>query len=306
MSKPAINLQALANTSFAINLALALGQGLPSVIGRPLAKLVADGIVRQPGSQLVKVLRTNLWAASGCTLSATELDHQVQQVFRKHIRSLWDFYHNLNRPKKVMEMVSFSPKFQALFDQSRVDMQPRLFLTVHTSNFELAGRVLALRGLEFQILSMPQPPSGYKLQNKIRRESGMEVTPMSVEAFQKARERLRQGGTVLTGIDRPLAQTRHKVRFFGRPALLPVAYVQLALQTGAPMILVACVSTPDGSYELTCTDPVIAQPNPDRDLELISNAEAVLQKAEEIIRPRPTDWCMFYPIWPELEDDVPL
>lgn len=305
MSKPNINLQALANTSFAINLALALGQGLPSFIGRPLAKLVADAIVRQPGSQLVKVLRTNLWVASGCTLTATELDLQVRQVFRKHIRSLWDFYHNLNRPNKVKEMVGFSPKFQALFDQASEDGQARLFLTVHTSNFELAGRVLALRGLEYQILSVPQPPSGYKLQNKIRRDAGMEITPMSVEAFQSARERLRRGGTVLTGIDRPLAQTRHKVRFFDRLALLPVAYVQLALQTGAPMIVVACVSKPDGGYEVTCTDPVIAQAYPDRDLELINNAEAVLQKAEEIIRPRPTDWCMFYPIWPELEDSTP-
>lgn len=305
MSKPKLNLQALANTSFAINLALALGQGLPSFIGRPLAKLVADAIVRQPDSQLVKVLRTNLWAASGCTSSAAELDLQVRQVFRKHIRSLWDFYHNLNRPNKVKEMVSFSPNFQPLFDLASGDGQARLFLTVHTSNFELAGRVLALRGLEFQILSMPQPPSGYKLQNKIRRDAGMEITPMSVEAFQSARERLRRGGTVLTGIDRPLAQTRHKVRFFNRPALLPVAYVQLALQTGAPMIVVACVSKPDGGYEVTCTDPVIAQTNPDRDMELIINAEAVLKKAEEIIRPRPTDWCMFYPIWPELENEVP-
>jgi KDO2-lipid IV(A) lauroyltransferase len=306
MSKPNLNLQALANTSFATNLALTLGQLLPSFIGRPLAKMVADAIVRQPGSQMVRVLRTNLWVASEYTLSAAELDQQVHQVFRKHIRSLWDFYHNLNRPKKVVELVSFSPKFQALFDQARVDHQPRLFLTVHTSNFELAGRVLALRGLEYQILSVPQPPSGYQVQNKFRRDVGMEVTPMSVEAFQKARERLRHGGTVLTGIDRPLAQTRHKVRFFGRPALLPVAYIQLALQTGAPMILVACVSKPDGSYELTCSDPVIAEPNSDRDQELISNAEAVLAKAEEIIRPRPTDWCMFYPIWPELDEAVPL
>ena len=146
MSKPNLNLQALANTSFATNLALALGQLLPSFIGRALAKVVADAIVRQPGSQMVRVLRTNLWVASGYTLSAAELDLQVHQVFRKHIRSLWDFYHNLNRPKKVVELVSFSPKFQALFDQARVDHQPRLFLTVHTSNFELAGRVLALRG----------------------------------------------------------------------------------------------------------------------------------------------------------------
>ncbi len=306
MTRPKINLQNLANTRFAIAAALALGQGLPSFIGRPLARVVADGITRNQDSAMVRALRTNLWVASGGTSSAEALDQQVQQTFRNHIRSLWNFYHNLNRPKKVLELVEFAPMFQAVFDQAKQDKQPRLFVAVHTSNFEMAGRALALRGLEFQILSYPQPPSGYQLQNKIRQESGMEVTPMSVEAFQKARERLRNGGTVLTGVDRPLAQSRHMVRFFDRLAPLPVAYVQLALQTGAPIIVVACISKPDGSYSLICTDPVIARPDPDRDVEMVSNTEAVLKHAEEVIRPRPTDWCMFYPVFPDAEREVPV
>jgi len=110
---------------------------------------------------------------------------------------------------------------------------------------------------------------------------------------------------VLTGLDRPLADTRLKVQFFGRPSPLPVAYVQLALQTGAPIIVVACVTKPDGRYDLTCAPPFYPQPNSDRDLELVTNAEMALRQAEEIIRPRTSDWCMFYPIWPELENKVP-
>ncbi|MBA4399763.1 MAG: hypothetical protein C0396_07855 [Anaerolinea sp.] len=306
MTRTKINLQNLANTRFAIAAGLALGKGLPNFIGRPLAHLIADGISRNRGTAMVRALRTNLWVASGCTLNADALDLQVRQTFRKHLRSLWDFYHNLNRPNKVLDMVDFEPSFQALFDQAKEDKLPRLFVTVHTSNFEMAGRALALRGLEYQILSFPQPPSGYQLQNKIRQESGIEVTPMSVEAFQKARERLRNGGTVLTGVDRPLAQSRHLVRFFGRLAPLPVAYVQLALQTGAPIIIVACISRPGGRYGLICSEPIIARAGSDRDIELVSNAEVVLRAAEDIIRPRPTDWCMFYPVFPEAESEAPV
>jgi len=304
MNRKKINLQNLANTSFAISTGLALGQLLPNVLGKWLALRVADGITRHPESGMVRALRTNLWVASGMSLTTAELDDLVKQTFRKHVRALWAYYHNLKRPKKVLSLVEFDRTFQTLFDQARGDRQPRLFLTVHTSNFDMAGRALALRGLEFQILSAQQPPSGYQLQNKIRMDAGMEVTPMSVESFQKARQRLRQGGTVLTGADRPLPQARLLPRFFNRPAPLPVAYVQLALQTGAPIILVACVSKP-GGYEIICTDPVIPQPYPDRDQELVANTEAVLQKAEEIIRPRLTDWCMFYPIWPELDQSAP-
>lgn len=305
MTRSKINLQTLANSSFGTKAGLAIGRGLPSWLGRPLARLAAEIIARQKYSGMVRALRTNLWVANDCRLNGKELDQLSLKAWRKHTRALWDFYHYMDRPKKVLQMVDFSPEFQAVFDQAKEDTQPRLFVTVHTSNFELAGRALALRGLKFQILSYPQPPGGYQIQNQIRQESGIEMTPMSLEAYQKARERLRNGGTVLTGLDRPLAETRHKVQFFGRPSPLPVAYVQLALQTGAPIIVVACVTKPDGRYELTCTPPVIPQPNNDRDRELVSCAEMALSHAEDIIRPQTSDWCMFYPIWPELENEVP-
>lgn len=305
MTRSKINLQTLANSSFGTKAALAIGRGLPSWLGRPLARLAAEIIARQKYSGMIRALRTNLWVANGSSLTGPELDRLTLQTWRKHTRALWDFYHYMNRPKKVLQMVDFTPEFQTVFDQAKADNHPRLFVTVHTSNFELAGRALALRGLKFQILSYPQPPGGYQIQNRIRQESGIEMTPMSIEAFQKARERLRGGGTVLTGLDRPLAETRLKVQFFGRPSPLPVAYVQLALQTGAPIIVVACVTKPDGRYDLTCAPPFYPQPHSDRDLELISNAEMALKNAEEIIRPRTSDWCMFYPIWPELESEVP-
>lgn len=306
MSRAKIDFQTLLNSRFGTSAALAVGRGLPSWLGKPLARLTADVLAGRKGNSLVRGLRANLWVATGCTLNSEELDRLVVQTFRRHTRSLWDFYHNLSRPNKVLELVDFSPQFQQLFDQAREDRQPRLILIVHTGNFELAGRSLALRGLDFQILSFPQPPGGYQLQNKIRQESGIESTPMSVEAFQKARDRLRRGGTVLTGVDRPLADSRRKVQFFGRPAPLPVAYVQLALQTGASMVVAACVSKPGGRYEIISMPPVEALSYGERDADLVRNAEAILQMAEQIIRPRPTDWSMFYPIWPEIEKEIPV
>jgi len=305
MSREIINLQSIANSRFGTNAALAIGRGLPFWIGRPLARLAADIIAGQKDSGMLRALRTNLWVSNDCKPTGKELDQMVLATFRKHTRSLWDFYHHLNRPNKVLEMVGFAPEFQEIFEKAKNDPQPRLFVTVHTSNFELAGRALALRGLDFQILSFPQPPGGYQIQNRIRRESGIDMTPMSPEAFQKARERLRRGGTVLTGADRPLAQSRLLVNFFGRPSPLPVAYVQLALQTGALIYVVACVSKPGGKYEVMNMPPIIPQTHPERDTELVSNAELVLNHAEQIIRPRTTDWCMFYPIWPDLENEVP-
>jgi hypothetical protein len=87
-------------------------------------------------------------------------------------------YHNPNRPNKVKEMVSFSPKFQALFDQASGDGQRGCSYGAPAILSWLVGVGIA----RIRPTSMPQPPSGYKLQNKIRRRR--QITPMSVEAFK--------------------------------------------------------------------------------------------------------------------------
>lgn len=299
MSKRNFSLQDLANSRLGIGFALAVGKFTPRWLGYRIADLGARLAAAQRGSSLVQALRNNQWVISGGQLSGPELDQAVYQVLRSNGRCLYDFYHNLERPKEVLRLVTFDPQFQHVFDLAKSGSNPTLFVIPHLSNFDLAGRSLALRGLNFQVLSFPQPPGGYQLQNRLRMEAGMEVTPMSIEAAQKAKERLRGGGVVLTGLDRPLQATKRYPRFFGRPAALPVAYVHLALQTQAPIIVVACVSQEPGKYTVVSRPPVIPQPHPNREVGLLENAEAVLREAEVLIRQYPRQWSMFYPVWPE-------
>jgi KDO2-lipid IV(A) lauroyltransferase len=47
------------------------------------------------------------------------------------------------------------------------------------------------------------------------------------------------------------------------------------------------------------------EPLPDRGAAILSNAEKVLQAAEAYIRQAPQQWSMFFPVWPDIMDQVP-
>lgn len=304
-TSPKISLTNLTNSRFGVAFALALARYTPRWLGYSIARNIARLIASQRSSAQVQAIRANQWVVSGETLSARDLDQRVKTVLTRLSRCLYDFYRNNDRPGEVMRLVSFSPEFQALFDRQMTGKGGALFIAPHMGNFDLGGRALALHGLKLQVLSYPQPPGGYQWQNQIRLEGGLDVTPMSISALQKAKERLRAGGVVLTGPDRPLKETRYFPRFFDRPAPLTVAYIQLALQTGVPISVVACVSRPDHTYQLVCQPEYYPQAHPDREYELVSNAEAVLKQAAELILRDPSQWAMSYPVWPEALKQVP-
>jgi len=298
-------LQSLIYSRFAVALGLGISQALPPRYGYRLADWGARLVASRKRSAIVRAIRINQWVVRGENLSASELDRAVHQVLTLHARGLYDYFHNLNRPDEVLRLVSFSPDFQTLFDRLLNGGGPALLVTPHMSNFDLAGRALALRGLRFQVLSYPQPPGAYRWQNRLRQESGMEVTPISMSALQQARARLQAGGVVLTGLDRPVSETRYMPRFFGRPAALPVFYVRLALQLGLPVWVVACMKIAHQEYQIVVRPPVTMRSFDNLEEALVKNAEAVLQEAEALIRQAPEQWAMFYPVWPEVEAALP-
>ena len=300
-----MNIQKLINSRFGTGLALWIGNTTPAWLGYRVANLAARWISSQRNLPMVRAVRANQWVVSGGTLGAESLDEVVLAVFKSNTRALYDFYHNLERPKKSLEMMDFDPDFQRMFDKMKSGQFPAVAIAPHLSNFDLGGRALGQRGLSLQILSIPQPPGGYQWQNRIRQNWGLELTPMSGESVQKARDRLRHGGVVLTGFDRPLGEVKIKPRFFGRSSALPVAYLSLALQTQVPLVIVAVIPNGKGAYQLIGLPPIEVEAKKDRDETLLYNAEKVLAVAEPLIRQYHRSWSMFYPVWPEALEEMP-
>lgn len=180
-----------------------------------------------------------------------------------------------------------------------------MIVAPHLSNFDLAGRAMALHGYPILALSYPRPPGGYQWQNQMRQEFGIDIQPMSFESMRAARERLKNHGLVLTGMDRPMESSNHQPRFFGHPAPVPVTYINLAAQSGADFVVVACRSTARGKYVVDCSDVIPFFADKDTNRQYLINAERLLSEAEIMIRRAPEQWSMFYPVWPWALDRMP-
>jgi KDO2-lipid IV(A) lauroyltransferase len=282
-----------------------LGRIISPSAGYRLADFLAGLIVLFQRSHIVQSVRANQWLITGQKLKKKELDQITLDTFRHTAQCLYDLYHYLPYPQQVLQMVTLSEKLKKLVTERSQGRQGTIFIAPHMSNFDMAGRALALHGYRIQVLSYPQPPGGYQWQNKLRQDYGIEITPMSTESLRAAKALLRNGGAILTGMDRPLDNANYSPRFFGYPAKLPVSYVRLGIQTNSPVVVVACTSNGRGKYTVDCSDLISMKPYADVNSEIVKNAEKALVQAEKFIMNAPYQWSMFYPVWPWSLEKMP-
>ena len=275
-----------------------LGKILPPRIGYPFSEWLGRLISSRRGNRLVQSVRANQWVASGKKLNANQLDEITRRTFEHTADCLYDLYHNLTHPERILKMVTLNPKSQRILNERKTARNGTLILIPHLSNFDLAGYALALYGFSLLVLSYPNPTGSYQWQNKFRREFGVEVLPLSLESMRIARGRLQNNGLVLTGLDRPMESSNHQPLFFGYPAPLPVTHVNLAARSGADFLVASCRSSARGKYVVECSDVIPFLPQRDKDQEYLPNAEYLLKEAERMIRHAPDQWSMFYPVWP--------
>ncbi len=301
-----MTLQSIINSRLGIGLILGLGKLIPPSLGYRLADWAAKKISSQKDSQMVRSLRANQWIVSGKKLNAEELDAQVLNTFRHIAHVQYDLYHNLDNHQATLKRMILSPKLKELLKSRMGGSEGTLILAPHLSNFDLAGRAMALNGFnKIFALTYPQPSGGYQWQNHLREEIGINLAPMSTESMRQAKALLKEGGLVISGVERPLPESKYYPKFFDYPAPLPVFYVRLALQTDSAVVVVACVGTPEENYSLECSDLIYLQPYDDPMKEIESNAETVLKVAETFIRAHPEQWAMAYPVWPFALDQMP-
>lgn len=300
-------MQKMINSRAAIGLALAIGRLVPPSVGYPLARFAARRIGSRRNSSMVRAARANQWVAGGESLSADELTRAVQDTFSHTAHCLYNLYHNLNDGAAMLKLVEFDSRAMRLIADARAAKQPAVIVGLHLSNFDFIMRAAAGQGLRVLGIAVAESgaDSGYAWQNELRRSVGVEVMPASLSAVREAVQRLKQGETVVTGVDRPLPDAKHRLQFFGRPARLSVMHVHLALRAKVPIFVAAGIMRSDGKYHITVSDPITMRAYPDRKKEIVRNAEEVLSVAESFIRQAPRQWAMFHPVWPEVMDIMP-
>jgi lauroyl/myristoyl acyltransferase len=292
-----LDLGGLTTHPIGIGLAAVIGRLLPLRSGISLANWLGDRFANRPEAPDVRAVRFNQQILAQGQLSAAELDERVRAVFRNAARGVVEVLHYEHRPKAMLQCIDADETMRGYIRLTQEQKHRVVFVSPHTGNYDLAGRCLGLMGLQALVLAEPTPRADYNYQNRHRRQTGLTIHTISMEALRMAAEFLEEGGSVLTGVDWPVAEKRYRPRFCGRPSLLPTAHVRLAVKAGAPVIVVACHRRPDGKYHIASSEPIPMEMKSSITDTILSNTETVLEVVEQHIRYDPAQWLMYRPIW---------
>ena len=290
------------NSKFAVQFSILIGKYLPKETGHWFARKLAGMIGSFKNLEINRSIRANQFIANGEVSSRAELVKLNKAVLQHAGHCYYDLHHYIDKEKKLEELVPLTAPMREFI---RLSNQKRGFLVVapHLSNFDLVVSRLVSEGFKGKVLSYANPGSGYQLQNEIRASYGLDLTPISdPEVSATMISYLKSGGVMATAIDRPLPdrKKKHYVKFFGRPSPLPVGYITTALAAEVPIITVTAIMEENGNYGFRLSEPIELKKYQDKLDSLFLNAERVLLKVEEFIRLAPSQWLMYYPVWPDL------
>ncbi|MCP4167695.1 MAG: lysophospholipid acyltransferase family protein [Chloroflexi bacterium] len=294
-------LQDFINSAGALRLGLVVGGSVPPRLGYAMANMITGILGRRRRSTMMRTMHDNFRVVLGATASEEQIGSVARAALRNAGRCNYDLYHTLAKGKQAaLDAVTFSPRVESYLAGYKDTDRGHLIVSAHISNFDMAGLAFATRDVPLQVLTWPSPTSGYDMQNEIRRSWGLDITPVSVPALRQALRRLRAGGLVITGVDRPdPGGAGEALMFFGRPAYLPTGHVRLALQAQVPITVVVvrhdanCLHT----YVVDVETTLELEQKGDRQEMILHNAQRVLAVLETAIRRHPEQWTMFYPVW---------
>jgi lauroyl/myristoyl acyltransferase len=300
-----IDLQQIINNPFAVNLAFFLGRRIPPGIGYPLCNFIGDWIARRRDSNVTQAVRANQWVARGANSEQTALDGAVRETLRNNIRDLYHLYHYVENPEATQRLIQLNSLAHDLIGRPEFAERGLVIVGLHLSGFDLILQSICRQGLKAMVLTIPDPQGGRLIEYEMRKKTGMNLIPASLNTLRQAVKHLKRGGIVLTGMDHPVPDPKYHPIFFGHAASLPTHYISLALKAHVPVVIMAAVYQADGKYHVLSSEPIEMECDSDRGREILRNAETSLKQAERFIRLAPQQWNVPMPIWPQLLGNVP-
>lgn len=295
------------NSIIGLKLGFTIARFTPSWLGYLVARLAARWISSRHETAMVRAVRSNQLVVAGSELHPKTLDQAVRGVFNYTARSIYDLYHYVHDLNKAGHLFKFDHSFQPLIDRPKFDRCGLIVVGIHMSGFDLAMQWLCMNWIDPLALTIPDPEGGRWIEFEMRKRTVINLVPGSVYGLRQAIRYLKQGGMVITGIDRPQEAYHPCPHFFGRTAALPTHHIFLALKAQVPVVVAASRLDEDGLYHLYASDPIEMDPYPDRTDALLYNTEKVLATAEDFIRKAPEQWLISLPVWPEhMESTNPI
>ncbi|RLC65952.1 MAG: hypothetical protein DRI48_05820 [Chloroflexi bacterium] len=293
--------QRILSSRWVTGLGMLLSRHAPPLAGHAIADIIS-GTINRLRPQVYRIVYANLRPVVGSQASERELHRLVHRVFHNNARNAYELWRLAGRgAEAVRAAVHIPPEVWTYVDQARQRGKGIIIVGTHTGNFDLGILALAAHGLEIQVLGLAEPPAGgFELMDRMRARGGVRLTSIGFPALREAVSRLRAGGIVLTGVDRPVGDEEPTVEFFGRPAPLPTGHVRLALKTDAAIIVAGSYRDPLKGNVVQVSPPLEMVRTGESARDVHVNLRRVTAWLENFVRARPEQWAMFVPVWSEL------
>jgi len=115
-------------------------------------------------------------------------------------------------------------------------------------------------------------------------------------------KRLKQGGTVALLADRDVTGRGISVTFFGEETTMPAGPMALAVNTGAPVLVVGSYFEDGPGHRYVVSDPLPLPESGTKEERVAAGVQLLAEALEERIRRKPEDWHLFVPNWPSDKD----
>lgn len=279
-------------------LGIVIAHILPPFLGRKLAQSIAKGM-RRRRSYMFLMARENLAHVVGDKIGEEELDSMAETAIYHSGSTCYDMFRlSAKDYQSGRAKIKLNPKEWARACEVFHDERGTVIVGPHMSNFDLVAQWFAAQGFEIQALGLKGPSRGTQVVNLVRRHRQVTVTPITMSSLRSAVARLRGGGIVATGVDRPVEGSDELLPFFGVPGPLPTGHIRLALRTNSRIVAACCTQDGNGCYSIRIAPPLDMQRTGDRAKDVRHNAMRVLAIIEDMIRQAPEQWLMFVPVWP--------
>lgn len=280
-----------------IRLGLWLGRIVPLERGRKIAKKLGTFLASKKQNPIRMGILANQTLIAGGKLSPEQMDQRVLETCQSMVVSLYEYFYYYRHRNQLKSAYTLSPQAQQMFFEDVKHGEALLFMGPHLGNFDLLTTIVAACGINALVLAVPAPTEAYKAQNKLRAEQGLNVMPMSLNAFRQARKTLLEKGVVITGLDRPSEDPnlKHMPLFFGKPSRLPTFYEKLAIDSGARIRIGAAIRQADGHYLVLASEPIYFTAIDEAD---DGNIKKITDVIEPWIQEYPDQWAILKPLWP--------
>jgi len=172
-----------------------------------------------------------------------------------------------------------------------------IFLTCHLGAFDLQVTVMALRGLDPNIIGTPL--KNKKLNELLwnyRNKHGAIAIERGRETFRLIKI-LKSGGSVALLIDQDTKVKSRFVKFFGKPAATPVGVSVLAMKTGAAIVPTYIYLGDDWKQHMHIMPSVELKITGDDEVDMVTNTQILTSINEQQIREHPEQWVWMHERW---------